>query len=85
MKFVSSRQDIYGCFIRTTHRILCACQLVGFQILANHVPLDSIHEFWTKLHIVEHEVTHNESGTKWDLEAECEELKTYFSTLNIVG
>ena len=33
----------------------------------------------------EHAGSHEESGTQLDLEAECEELKTYFSTLDIIG
>ena len=35
------------------------------------------------MHILEHDVTHDES--KWNLEEECEELKRYFITLDIVG
>lgn len=41
--------------------------------------------FWKKLNNEEHDVSHEESGTQLDLEAECEELKTYFSTLGFVG
>lgn len=74
-----------GCFIRTTHGLPCACQLAGFQIQGNHVPLDPIHVFFKKLHIEEHDVNHEDSGTTLDLEAECEELKIYFNSLDIVG
>ena len=36
-----------------------------------------------KLHLSEHDVSPAES--KWDLEEECEELKRYSSTLDIMG
>lgn len=36
----------------------------------NHVPLEPIHIFWEKLHIEEHDVTHEDSGAQLDLEAE---------------
>lgn len=41
--------------------------------------------FWKKLYIEENEITKEDSWTKLDLEEEWEELKRYFSTLNIVG
>lgn len=37
VKFVGASKDACGCFIRTTHGLPCACQLVGFQIQDNHV------------------------------------------------
>lgn len=40
--------------------------------------------FWKKLFIEEHEATEEESGTQFDLEEDCEKLKTYFDTLDIV-
>ncbi|XP_050914644.1 uncharacterized protein LOC127129523 [Lathyrus oleraceus] len=38
-----------------------------------------------KLYIEEHDVHPEDSGTKLNLEVECEELKTYFNYLDIVG
>lgn len=63
VKMVGVNQDACGCFIRTTHVLLCVCQLVGFQIQGNLVPLELIHIFWKKLHIEEHNVNHEESRT----------------------
>lgn len=40
--------------------------------------------FWKKLHIEERDVSHEESGTQLVLEVKCEELKTYFITLDTV-
>ncbi|XP_050875735.1 uncharacterized protein LOC127079397 [Lathyrus oleraceus] len=85
VKFIGVSKYAYGCFIRTTHGLPYACQLAGFQIQGNHVPLDLIHVFWKKLHIEEHDVGHKANGTELDLEAECEELDTYFNTLDIIG
>lgn len=50
-----------------------------------HIPLESIDMFWKKLFIEVHEVTEEESETQLDLEKECEELKRYFGTLDIIG
>lgn len=41
--------------------------------------------FEKKLHIEEHEIPAEDSSNEMDLEAECEVLKKYFSTLDIVG
>lgn len=78
-------KDVCGCFIRTTHGLPCVCQLVGIQIQGEVVPLESIHVFWKKSYIQEHGVTQEDSGTHLYLEQECEELKRYFSILDIIG
>ncbi|XP_050877072.1 uncharacterized protein LOC127080822 [Lathyrus oleraceus] len=85
VKYIGTSKYACGCFIRIRYGLPCACQLVGFQIQGKLVPLDPIHVFWKKLHIEEHGVNHEDTGTKLDLEAECEELKTYFNSLDIVG
>lgn len=63
VKFVGASKDACGCFIRTTRGLPCACQLVSFQIQDNLVPLETIHVSGKKLHIKEHDVSHEESGT----------------------
>ncbi|XP_058783987.1 uncharacterized protein LOC131658740 [Vicia villosa] len=83
VKFVGASKQRCGCYIRTTHGLPCACQLVGYQILGIPIPLESIHVFWTKLQISEYEVSPD--GSKWDLEEECEELKRQFNTMDIVA
>lgn len=45
VKFIGTSKDACGCFIRITHGLPCACQLAGFQIQGNFVPLDLIHVF----------------------------------------
>ncbi|XP_058782846.1 uncharacterized protein LOC131657468 [Vicia villosa] len=70
VKFVGSRKERCGCYIRTTHGFPCACQLAGFQILGTPIPLEIIHIFWTK--------QFSQEEGNWDLEDECEELKSYF-------
>src|SRR3954470_18061676 len=81
VKFVGASKERYGCYIRTTHGLPCVCQLFGYQILCLPIPLETIHVFWTKLQISEHDVSLDES--KWDLDEECEELKRQFNTLDI--
>lgn len=83
--FVGSNKVVCGCFIRTMHGLPCMCELTSLQIQGYVVPLESIHVFWKKLQIEEHEVTIEESGTYLDLEKEFEKLKRYFSILDIVG
>ena len=85
VKFIGTNKDICGCFIRSTHGLPCVCQLAGFQIQGLLIPLEPIHVFWKKLHIQEHTDGPEDSGSKMDLDAECEELKTYFNSLDIVG
>ncbi|XP_058746892.1 uncharacterized protein LOC131619864 [Vicia villosa] len=64
VKFVGASKQRCGCYIRTTHGLPCACQLVGYHILGIPIPLESIHVFWTKLQISEYEVSPDES--KWN-------------------
>lgn len=85
VKSVGSNKDVCGCFIRTKHKLPCACQLFGLQVQDEHVPLESIHVFWKKLYNQEHGVTQEDNGTQLDLEEVCEELKRYFSTLDTVS
>lgn len=71
------------CFIKTTHGLSYACELANIQIQGDHVTLESIHMFWSRLHIKENEVIEEGSKTQLALNNECEELKRYFSTLDI--
>ena len=78
VKFVGTSKNACGCFIRTTY---------GYLVCVNF-PVSKYKEnmfFWKKLHIEEHDVNHEDSGTKLNLEVGCEELKTYFNSLDIVG
>lgn len=74
-----------GCFIKTTYALPYVCEVTGYQILGKPITLDSIHVFCKKIFIEEHEVTKEDRETQLDLEEECEELKKYFYTLDIVG
>lgn len=56
VKFVGTDKVVCGCFIRITHGLLCACDLVGLQIQGYTNPLRSIRVTWKKLHIEEHQV-----------------------------
>lgn len=47
--------------------------------------LELIHVFLKKLHIEEHDASHEENDMQLNLKAKCEELKTYFITLDIIG
>lgn len=73
IKLVGCKKETCGYFIRITHGLTCACELVGYQIQREDILLESIHVFWKKLFIEEHEVTKEESGTHLDLKEECEE------------
>ncbi|XP_058783030.1 uncharacterized protein LOC131657679 [Vicia villosa] len=55
VKFVGTSKERCGCYIRTTDGLPYACQLAGYQILGIPIPLETIHVFWTKLQISEHE------------------------------
>lgn len=63
IKFVGCDKTTCGCFIKTTHGLPCVCELAGYQIQRELIPLDSIHVFWGKIFIEEHEVTQEDSGT----------------------
>ena len=65
VNFVGSNKDVCGCFIRTKHVLPCACQLPSLQIQGETILLESIHVFWKKLYIEEHEVTQENSGHNW--------------------
>lgn len=44
---------------------VCVCEITGYQIQGELIPLDLIHVFWKKLFIKEHKVTEEESGKSW--------------------
>ena len=37
----------YGCIMRTTHDLLCACELARY--VAGNIPLDIVYMFWWRL------------------------------------
>lgn len=53
------------------------------QVQRNHVPLNLIHVFSRKLYIKEYAIVKEGNGTQLDSNDECENLKKYFSTLDI--
>lgn len=61
------------------------CEPTNIQIQGDHVPLESIHVLYSKLHVEEHEAIEEETETQLDLNDECEELKRYLNTLDIFG
>lgn len=68
VKIVGYEKVECGCFIRKTHGLPYACELASLQIQGYNVPFESIHMFWKKLHIKEHDAIEEDSGEQLDLE-----------------
>ncbi|XP_050876316.1 uncharacterized protein LOC127080021 [Lathyrus oleraceus] len=85
IKFVGCDKEACSCFTRTTYGLPCASEFAGYQIQGEVILLESIYAFLKKLFIEAHEVIEEQSGTQFDLEEECEDLKKYFGILDIVG
>lgn len=83
MNRVGVDEFAYVCLIRTTHDLLCMSELVPLQIQRELIHVDIIHIFWRKLQIEEYEII-EKIRTQMNIKEECEDLKKYFNTLDIV-
>ncbi|CAK8541821.1 unnamed protein product [Lathyrus sativus] len=47
--YVGTNKEICRCTLRTTYRLPCACELIGYRIDGIPIPIDAMHVHWRKL------------------------------------
>jgi len=69
----------YGCVMRSTHVLPCACEL--FKYVVSFIPLETIHIFWRRLSFSDQGL----SETQVTITEEMETISKRFEQLNVCG
>ncbi|KAI5417739.1 hypothetical protein KIW84_042378 [Lathyrus oleraceus] len=76
---------IYGCTLRTSYGLPCACELGRYTLGGISIPIDVVHIHWRKLTMeVELEVGAND-GSEVDMTCAMDELWKRFRSLDVIG
>ena len=79
VNYVGKNSYCYGCIMRTTHGLLCACELARYVV--GTIPLDIIHMFWRRLIFSDQGL----SQPKVSITEEIETISKQFEELDVCG
>jgi len=68
-----------GCIMRTTHGLLCACELARYVV--GTIPLDIIHMFWRRLSFIDQGLSEPEDSITEDMKT----ISKWFEELDVCG
>ncbi|KAL5166161.1 hypothetical protein HKD37_18G051173 [Glycine soja] len=77
--YAGNNPSSYGCVMRTTHGLPCACELSKYVV--GCIPLDSIHMFWRRLSFLDQGISKLEVSIKEEIET----ISKRFDELDVCG
>ncbi|KAH1203269.1 hypothetical protein GmHk_17G049552 [Glycine max] len=77
--YAGKNSSSYGCVMRTTHDLPCACELSRYVV--GSIPLDSIHMFWRRLSFSDQGLCEAEVTIKEEIET----ISKRFEELDVCG
>ncbi|KAH1198782.1 hypothetical protein GmHk_18G052288 [Glycine max] len=77
--YAGNNPSSYGCVMRTTHGLPCACELSKYVV--GCIPLDSIHMFWRRLSFLDQGISKPEVSIKEEIET----ISKRFDELDVCG
>ncbi|CAK8541089.1 unnamed protein product [Lathyrus sativus] len=83
--YVGTNKEICRCTLKTTYRLPCACELIGYKIDGTPIPIDVVHVHWRKLSMEVKLDEDVDDGSEVDMSSAIDELWKRFKSLDVVG
>ena len=81
VNFVGFDKKKYGCVLRYTHSLPCACELARYVV--GVIPLNQVHVMWTRLSFSD--LSSSKSSSELSIKQEWEVISKRFDELDIGG
>ena len=79
LRYLSNNPSSCGCVMRSTHGILCACEL--FRYTVGSIPVESVHIFWRRLCFSDQGLCETEVSIKEEIDT----ISKRFDELDVSG